>query len=312
MMACLFPRTIKVNRKDLGKWAIARDVGTDFQCVRVPCGHCAGCLKDKQNEWSFRILCESENYVGRTYFVRLSYSSEFLPLTSDGKMTLVKSDLQRFIRYFRNSGHSCRYFACGEYGELGRPHYHVILFMDKPFRSKAELYAAVESAWSLQCSAFSKDRILIGSTNCKPFRWNHAHYVGKYTTKDIDRSYDGVQPPFHLQSRKPALGDVYFQKHRSDIRRLNRFSLADSQGFVHPIPRTFLQKIYSYRELQVHSLCESVIREGRERLSELVHDWKFGEHSFRRDKYLKNLTINEREVERSRVRQREELWRISH
>lgn len=310
-MACLFPRTIRVKRKDVAKWCVARDVGTDFLCVRVPCGHCAGCLKDKQNEWAFRILCESEDYIGKTYFVRLSYSPDFLPIAENGMPTLVKSDLQRFIRYFRNAGHKCRYFACGEYGSLGRPHYHVILFMDKPFKSNKELYSAVESAWSFQKDKFSSERVLIGSTNCKYFKWQDANYVGKYTTKDIDRSYDGVQPPFHLQSRKPALGDAYFQRYKDKIRCKSLFALTDSRGFVHPIPRTFLQKIYSYRELQIHSKCESVIREGRERLAERIHDFRFGEHTFRRDKYYHNLAKNEREISRSRERQRNELWCLS-
>lgn len=101
---------------------IARDVGTLRHCIQVPCGHCAGCLKDKQDEWAFRIMCESEDYIGRTYFIRLSYSPEFLPIAENGRPTLVKKDLQDFFRCLRNHGVSCRYFACGEYGELGRPH----------------------------------------------------------------------------------------------------------------------------------------------------------------------------------------------
>lgn len=311
-MACLFPRTIQVKRKDVNKWRIAHVVGTDFQCVLVPCGHCAGCLKDKQNEWSFRILCESEDYIGRTYFVRLSYSPEYLPIAENGKPTLVKEDLQRFIRYFRNAGHECRYFACGEYGKLGRPHYHVILFMEKRFESMQALYSAVETAWSFQESKFSSKRSFIGSTNCKYFKWQDANYVGKYTTKDIEQSYDGVQPPFHLQSRKPALGDAYFQRHKKDIRRKSLFAITDIRGYVHPIPRTFLEKIYSYRELQEHSLISKSISESRERLAEQIHEFKFGEHTYRRDKYYSNLVKNARAIGKSRECYRKTEWYFSH
>lgn len=311
-MACLFPRTIQVKRKDVNKWRIAQDVGTDFLCVRVPCGHCAGCLKDKQNEWSFRILCESEDYIGRTYFVRLSYSPEYLPIAENGKPTLVKEDLQRFIRYFRNAGHTCRYFACGEYGKLGRPHYHVILFMDKRFESQKDLYDAVESAWSFQKTKFSSERVLVGSTNCKYFKWQDANYVGKYTTKDIEQSYQGVQPPFHLQSRKPALGNTYFQRHKAAIRRKHLFAITDIRGYTHPIPRTFLEKIYTYRELCEHSLISQSISESRNRIAESIHDFKFGEHTYYRDKFYHNLAINARAIDKSRERYRKDQWYLSH
>ena len=142
-MACYFPREIRVKRKDINKMRIAREVGTLYDVVRVPCGKCAGCLHDRQNEWSFRILCESEDYIGRTYFIRLSYSPEFLPIAKNGKPTLVKEHGSRFIKYLRNHGVPCRYFLCGEYGKLGRPHIHVILFTEKRFERK-ELFKVRE------------------------------------------------------------------------------------------------------------------------------------------------------------------------
>lgn len=173
------------------------------------------------------------------------------------------------------------------------------------------MFSVVEFAWSVQSNPFSSVRVLRGSTNCKAFKWQDACYVGKYTVKDIERSYSGIQPPFHLQSRKPALGDSYFKKHKDDIRRKSLFAITDSCGFVHPIPRTFLQKIFSYKELQLHSLAESAIRERMEKLAERVHDFKFGEHTYRRDKYYHNLVINARRIERSREEYRKECWYLS-
>lgn len=122
-MACYFPREVRIKRKNVNKMRIAKEVGTLYDVVRVPCGKCAGCLHDKQNEWAFRILCESEDYIGRTYFIRLSYSDRFLPYTDNGDMTLKKSDAQGFIKRLRSAGVACRYFLCGEYGDaFGRPH----------------------------------------------------------------------------------------------------------------------------------------------------------------------------------------------
>lgn len=306
-MACFFPREIRVKRKNVTKMRIARECGTLYDVVRVPCGRCAGCLRDRQNEWAFRILLESEDYIGRTYFIRLSYSPEFLPLTSDGKMTLRKEDGSRFIKYLRNHGVACRYFLCGEYGDLGRPHMHVILFTEKRYE-RYELFKIVEDAWSFQDSAFSKSRTLIGSTNCKYFKWQDAQYVGKYTTKDIERSYVGIEPPFHLQSRKPALGDNYFRTHASVIRSSSLFTLTDIRGFVHPIPRVFLEKLYDYRTLQLHSLEMQALNEARERLLMSRYENVFGYGSYRAGKFYLNLQKNVRKIKYSRLLQRRNRW----
>lgn len=306
-MACYFPRDVRLKRKNVTKMRIANDVGTLFDVVRVPCGKCAGCLHDKQNEWAFRILCESEDYIGRTYFIRLSYSPEFLPLTDDGRMTLVKEHGSRFIKYLRNHGVECRYFLCGEYGELGRPHMHVILFTEKYYK-RFELFKIVEDAWSVQEHAFSSKRILIGSTNCRSFKWQDAQYVGKYSVKDIDKCYHGVQSPFHLQSRKPALGDHYFQSHKDEILRSRLFALTDIRGFVHPIPRVFLEKLYDYRTLQLHSLEMQCLNDGRERLLKARYENVFGFNSYRAGKYYLNLVKNARKVKYSRLLQRKDRW----
>ncbi len=90
--------------------------------------------------WSIRIIHESHLYDDR-------HGNSWLTLTyrDAGKCTdkqfkaghyipadysLRPSDVSKFIRALRkqNPDHKIRYFYCGEYGELGRPHYHVCLF----------------------------------------------------------------------------------------------------------------------------------------------------------------------------------------
>ncbi len=46
------------------------------------------------------------------------------------KPSLTPSHVSKFFRSLRkaNTDHKIRYFYCGEYGELGRPHYHVCIF----------------------------------------------------------------------------------------------------------------------------------------------------------------------------------------
>lgn len=189
-------------------------------------------------------------------------------------------------------------------------HYHVILFTEKRY-NRYELFDIIETAWSVQNSVASSERTLIGSTNCKSFKWQDAQYVGKYTTKEINKDYGDVQPPFHLQSRKPALGHSYFMKHKDEIKKNRLFSITDVRGFLHPIPRTFLEKIYDYRTLQKHSLEMQTLNEGRERLLKTVYEGVYGVNSYRAGKYYFNLQKNARKIKYSEFRQNRADWLAS-
>ena len=106
----------------------------------IPCGCCLGCKTDYQNVWSTRIQLEASLYK-HNYFITLTYNEENVPKTLlidtvSGRTafynTLLKSDFSAFIKRLRASlayrrKSSCRFLACGEYGENGlRPHFHFI------------------------------------------------------------------------------------------------------------------------------------------------------------------------------------------
>lgn len=188
-MACLCPRVYRVGR-NLKKTILG------------PCGKCLGCLEDKQKDWSFRILQESLDYVGRTWFVRLSYRDSSLVYGSQVP-TLYKPHLSLFIRYVRRVT-ECRFFACGEYGdEKNRPHYHVILFL-KEQMSKYDVINLVESCWHH------------GFTNVKYFNPKHAYYCAKYTVKSaLYEDLEGLKEPFFLMSRRPGIGYKYVEKFKA-------------------------------------------------------------------------------------------------
>lgn len=95
----------------------------------VPCGKCNLCKKRRINDWLFRMEQEMK-ISSHPLFITLTYKTEHLTLTNDDYGTLVKSDLQNFIKRLRHhSKNKLVYFACGEYGKgiTKRPHYHVIL-----------------------------------------------------------------------------------------------------------------------------------------------------------------------------------------
>jgi len=102
----------------------------------VPCGKCESCLVLKRNQWTFR-LTEEFHASKSAYFATLTYAPGNEPWTSSDRDTLSKADITTFMKKLRHhaSKHKegpkwppIRFFCAGEYGELERPHYHVILF----------------------------------------------------------------------------------------------------------------------------------------------------------------------------------------
>lgn len=71
-----------------------------YKRIRIPCGKCVNCLKNRQNKLIVRIVSEAEKYQSM-HFVTLTYDEDHLPFASslwfrdvDGsEMRLCKSDL---------------------------------------------------------------------------------------------------------------------------------------------------------------------------------------------------------------------------
>lgn len=104
----------------------------------VPCGICYECRQKKIRDWSIRNEYESMSHQEKC-FITLTYNDENLPISkskvvydktmSEPTPTLVKYDLQQFIKNLRNKGYKFRYYAVGEYGsKSGRPHYHALIY----------------------------------------------------------------------------------------------------------------------------------------------------------------------------------------
>lgn len=113
----------------------------DNNFIEVPCGKCFECLKKRQNDWQIRLSWEfdSSNYIAS--FFTLTYAEEKVPYQVSPKSgelfrTLYPKHITDFCKRFRKYLSDChaglekkfRYFIAGEYGKLGRPHYHGIIF----------------------------------------------------------------------------------------------------------------------------------------------------------------------------------------
>lgn len=142
----------------------------------------------------------------KAVFITLTYDDEHLP--SNGSLSVVT--LQKFFKRFRKYfDHKIRYFACGEYGDVGhRPHYHAILF-NVGFGDFRCYYVNGKAyykhpAWDL------------GFIDVGTVTYSSCRYVAKYMFKQLfDDVNSELQSPFVLMSK--GLGKSYALKHAKSL-----------------------------------------------------------------------------------------------
>ncbi|WNK13219.1 MAG: replication initiator protein [Microvirus sp.] len=218
----------------------------------VACGKCNFCLQRRRQDWSFRIL---EELRTATYadFVTFTYDEENVRLSDQGKLTLVKRDVQlafKRIRKFQahlpknglirgsrlndlGSGGiqvppRLRYYTVGEYGtELGRPHYHSILF---------NLHPATKSRINEL--------------------WGHGHVdqgtvtgksIGYVTGYVINRpgDYTGREPPFAMISnRSGGLGKGYLERNYN-WHKVAKRNFVQNGSMPGALPRYYSERIFN-------------------------------------------------------------------
>lgn len=204
----------------------------------IPCGKCIACRKQERYSWATRIELEAKQY-NTNYFITLTYNEEniYIPdytinqktgeiYENDGSWqgSLNKKDLQQFIKSTRNyfqrdfNLEGTKFYACGEYGEIGdRPHYHIILMncpdLDKEYVTK-NIYtnSRLEKIWH-------KGFISIGECN-----WDSIGYTAGYCQKKLFGEYKeeyygkkGQIPIFANMSRRPGIGRTYFEENKDKI-----------------------------------------------------------------------------------------------
>lgn len=229
-MACFHPitgwRSAKPNEN--GKYPILFSMNGACidQPVTLPCGRCIGCKLEKSKQWAIRCVHEAKQYENNI-FITLTYNNKRLP--QNGSLQI--KDFQQFIKRLRqqknrhpekfiSEGEKIKFFHCGEYGEeLGRPHYHAIIFnlefADKKLFKEShgnKLYTSqtLEGIWGLGFA-------IIGDVT-----FESAAYVARYVTKKITGSeaeahYKGKKPEYITMSRRPGIGAQWYKNWSEEI-----------------------------------------------------------------------------------------------
>lgn len=136
-------------------------------------------------------------------FVTLTYNDENLPKD----LSVRPAEISRYVKQLRNFGFTFRYFAVGEYGDIGgRPHYHVAQFgfpschwgLTRVRKRCCDVCEAVERAWG-------RGKIQVGSLEPNSMAYV-AGYINKKMTRETDPRLEGRRPEFARMSKRPAIG----------------------------------------------------------------------------------------------------------
>ena len=221
--------------------------------IQVPCGRCINCLRRRQRDWTFRIKMEQKQYLRGSFFITLTYAPEHVPITNKGNRTLVKRDLQLFIKRLRKSlsanSSTLRYYACGEYGDkFNRPHYHAILFISDTERW---LHTnGCDDIGKVLNEKYIQKHWPFGFTKTSFFTDARAGYVAKYSVKKLGQQFDSedteLVPPFALMSTRPAIGLSFVSTDKGkELIKKQQFLYYDYDGNVYYLPRYLREKMFT-------------------------------------------------------------------
>ena len=203
-----------------------------------PCGKCPPCKKRRTSGWSFRLVKEGERSKS-ALFVTLTYDTEYVPITTNGYMTLDLKDLQKFFKRLRKlSNEKLKYYAVGEYGSTKkRPHYHIILYNANPEH--------INRAWALNNKSIGTYHI--GNVSAASIGYT-LKYMSKKSQIPIHTNDDRIKE-FSVMSK--GLGSNYLTDnminwHKNNLEQRMYVPIEDGKKIA--MPRYYKDKMYNEQE----------------------------------------------------------------
>ena len=272
--------------------------------MEVACGQCLGCRLDRSRMWAMRIVHESTLHEldEGNCFITLTYRDKWectpqqladgLYLPDD--WSLHKSHFQKFMKRLRKSrDHKIRYFHAGEYGNrcrhcihpeatvkdcdtcnIGRPHYHAILFncmfadLEPIGQENGVVYYTSQQLEDL----WKYGHVQVGEVNFHTAAYVARYCLKKVTGPDADNHYmliddDGVAnwalPEYTTMSRRPGIGRDWYEQFKDDVFPSDEVPVP-GKGVIKGVPRYYEQIFQAeapHAHAEVKRLRESFIAE---------------------------------------------------
>lgn len=271
-----------------------------FEYDVIPCGQCIGCRLEYSRQWAIRCMIEANSHP-HNWWLTLTYDDEHLP-TADhindktGEIwishSLIKSDVQRFIKNLRNSGKSFRYFGCGEYGEkTARPHYHLLIFSDDIILKDLVFYKrsgdfplytsdTISDFWRVPDPPGRKSKDWhperIGYVIVSQVTFDTCAYTSRYVCKKLFGQKKewyadyGLCPPFSLQSLKPAIARQFFD--RGGFLPDSKLVLSDFNGYKSVKLPKYYERLFEGLDISCNNDLRKSLIEQRQAFFEAAGD----------------------------------------
>jgi len=177
--------------------------GRAYIPIQIPCGICILCLEEKARQWAVRIAHEATMHE-HSCFITLTYNKEHEPAHG----SLQYDDLQKFWKRLRQNMvreakrnrtklPATRYYAVGEYGDIGhRPHYHACIFGHSFTRERRILRTSPTILWTnpdLERAWSDNKGKPIGYVSVGALNYLTASYTASYVTKKLARKQKYVR-----------------------------------------------------------------------------------------------------------------------
>lgn len=225
--------------------------------VTMPCGKCLGCRQTRAREWGIRCYHEASMWK-ENVFATLTYRGDALPLTSNGKPSLRPRDFISFMKSVRRDrGPGVRFFHCGEYGDGGRPHHHVLLF-NCGFRDRSPIRCS--SSGFLYRSPLLEKHWKHGFSSFGDVSFASASYVAQYHLKKIGGTeVEGRVKEYLTMSRRPGLGSGWYEKYKAGVFPLDEVIVGLNGVYQAPrfyVERLRKQSVLGYEQLKAKRAAE--------------------------------------------------------
>lgn len=244
--------------------------------LQLPCGQCMECRLRRARDWSLRLIGEKTEWP-YSYFLTLTYDDEHLHVVPNidkatGEIievsTLVKKDMQDFLKRYRYYFGNCKFYQAGEYGEKShRAHHHAIIFQEKPIENLVFLFLNREKQPIYKSEFVQKiwghGLISIGEVTAES-----AGYVRRYITKkqtgEGAKIYEelGIEPEYVTMSN--GIGKKYYEKQKFTIYETDEIIYTGFNGKAKSSkPPKAWDKLYQDEEPLLYDMLKKQRRKAR-------------------------------------------------
>lgn len=252
---CTSPITYYVDKNGVVGYSPKEEASSVTKGIHG-CGNCTECRQLDRNQRTVRAHFEASQWPSNL-FVTLTYNDDHLPLGG----TLDKKDVQDFMKRLKKrlkstKDNPIRQIYAGEYGDDGRPHYHLILFncefKDMFHHRNSDdgfpIYRShiLEKLWPFGFSEF---------TYAHP---DNIAYVYKYIMKKVQRKYR--KPYMDLKTGLIQANEFVEASRNPGIGACLRNSRTLEKGYLMANGRKYPIPLYYIKYLKKHNKIDILTR----------------------------------------------------